>query len=73
MTKADAGPFEVYGGELIHPSGGEFKNPKDVHVLGPFETYEEAHATWKSEAFRTIDNALMRYRIRRAQTSSVNL
>ncbi len=51
----------VYGGELVSPSGTEFRNVDDVHVVGLFPDYASAFAAWKAEAQRTVDNAHMRY------------
>ena len=53
----------VFGGELVHPSKNVFRNVDDIHVVGIFPDYETAHAAWKSEAQRTVDNAHMRYYI----------
>ncbi len=51
----------VFGGELVDPSSNTFKNVDDIHVVGIFPDYESAHAAWKAEAQRTVDNAHMRY------------
>ena len=51
----------VFGGELVDPSGTTFKDVKDIHVVGMFPDYASAHAAWKAEAQRTVDNAHMRY------------
>jgi hypothetical protein len=51
----------VFGGELVDPSKNEFKNVEDIHVVGLFPDYASAHAAWKAEAQRTVDNAHMRY------------
>ena len=51
----------VYGGELTDPSGTTFRNVDDIHVVGMFPDYASAHAAWKAEAQRTVDNAHMRY------------
>lgn len=51
----------VFGGELVDPSGTEFKNVDDVHVVGIFPNYQSAYDAWKAEAQRTVDNAHMRY------------
>jgi len=51
----------VFGGELKSPTGKEFKNTDDLHIVGIFPNYEEAFNAWKSEAQRTVDNAHMRY------------
>lgn len=51
----------VFGGELVDPSGTEFKDVNDLHVVGIFPDYESAYNAWKAEAQRTVDNAHMRY------------
>ena len=51
----------VYGGELVDPSGTEFRDVAAVHVVGLFPDYAGAYAAWKAEAQRTVDNAHMRY------------
>ena len=51
----------VYGGELTDPSGTTFRSVDDIHVVGMFPDYASAHAAWKAEAQRTVDNAHMRY------------
>lgn len=51
----------VYGGELEDPSGTEFRDLGEVHLVGIFADYESAYDAWKSEAQRTVDNAHMRY------------
>lgn len=51
----------VYGGELVDPSGTEFRDVNDMHVVGIFPNYATAYNAWKAEAQRTVDNAHMRY------------
>lgn len=51
----------VFGGELVDPGKKVFKDVNDIHVVGVFPDYESAHAAWKGEAQRTVDNAHMRY------------
>ena len=51
----------VYGGELTDPSGTTFRNVDDIHVVGMFPDYASAHAAWKAEAQRTVDNAHTRH------------
>jgi len=51
----------VFGGELVDPTGTQFRNPGAIHVVGIFPDYGSAHAAWKAEAQRTVDNAHMRY------------
>lgn len=51
----------VFGGELVDPARTEFRDTKDIHLVGVFPDYAQAHAAWKAEAQRTVDNAHMRY------------
>ena len=53
----------VFGGELVDPQKNKFKNVEDIHIVGMFPDYDSAHAAWKAEAQRTVDNAHMRYHI----------
>jgi Domain of unknown function (DUF4170) len=51
----------VFGGELISPDTSTFKDASQIHIVGMFPDYASAHAAWKNEAQRTVDNAHMRY------------
>jgi hypothetical protein len=51
----------VFGGELVTPSKNVFKDVNDIHIVGIFPDYASAHAAWKAEAQRTVDNAHTRY------------
>jgi len=51
----------VFGGELIDPTRTEFKDANEIHMVGIFPNYASAHAAWKAEAQRTVDNAHTRY------------
>jgi hypothetical protein len=51
----------VFGGELVSPSGTTFRDPDKIHVVGIFPNYDSAHAAWKAEAQRTVDDAHTRY------------
>jgi len=51
----------VFGGELASPDRTIFRDPSQIHVVGMFPDYASAHAAWKAEAQRTVDNAHMRY------------
>jgi hypothetical protein len=51
----------VYGGELVTPTGTEFKDPSALHMVGMFPDYATAYTAWKAEAQRTVDDAHMRY------------
>ncbi|MBK5946309.1 inositol monophosphatase [Rhodobacter veldkampii DSM 11550] len=51
----------VFGGDLVDPSRTEFKDVNAIHIVGIFPDYATAHAAWKAEAQRTVDNAHTRY------------
>jgi hypothetical protein len=51
----------VFGGELKSLDGLDFRNLKDLDIVGVFPNYAEAHKAWKGAAQRTVDNAHMRY------------
>ena len=51
----------VFGGELVDPAQTTFKDTDEIHIVGMFPDYATAHAAWKREAQRTVDNAHMRY------------
>ena len=51
----------VFGGELVDPGRTEFRDTRDVHIVGIFPDYAQAHAAWKAEAQRTVDSAHTRY------------
>ncbi|MEM6943593.1 MAG: DUF4170 domain-containing protein [Pseudomonadota bacterium] len=51
----------VFGGELVDPSGTNFKDVDDLDIVGIFPSYAKAHAAWKAKAQQSVDNAHMRY------------
>lgn len=51
----------VYGGELVASDSTEFRDPGAIHVVGIFPDYASAHAAWKAQAQRTVDQAQTRY------------
>lgn len=51
----------VFGGELTSLDGLDFRNLKDLDIVGIFPNYAEAHKAWKAKAQGTVDNAHMRY------------
>lgn len=51
----------VLGGELVNLESQEFKDLKQIEVVGFYPNYAEAHKAWKAAAQRTVDNAQMRY------------
>ena len=53
--------FLVIGGELSDLSGTKFRDAASVHLVGAFADRDDAVSAWRSNAQRTVDNALMRY------------
>ncbi|MGL6211375.1 MAG: DUF4170 domain-containing protein [Paracoccaceae bacterium] len=51
----------VFGGELVDPQSNVFRDVSKIHTVGIFPDYATAHAAWKAEAQKTVDNAHMRY------------
>ena len=51
----------VLGGELSNIEDVEFKDHKQVDIVGLYPNYASAYAAWKNKAQRTVDNAHMRY------------
>ena len=51
----------VFGGELTSLDGVEFRDLKDLDIVGIYPNYAEAHAAWRAAAQRSVDNAMMRY------------
>ena len=51
----------VFGGELVDPQRGEFRDPAAIDMVGVFPNYAAAFAAWKGKAQATVDNAHMRY------------
>jgi hypothetical protein len=51
----------VFGGELTHLDGMDFRSVPHLDVVGIFPDYASAHVAWKAKAQATVDNAMMRY------------
>jgi hypothetical protein len=51
----------VFGGELTHLGGVEFKDISKLDIVGIYPNFAEAHKAWNAKARETIDNAQMRY------------
>lgn len=51
----------VFGGELVDPSGTEFRDPSKIDIVGMYPNYATAYRAWKDAAQRTVDNAHTRY------------
>jgi hypothetical protein len=51
----------VFGGEITHLDGTDFRDLSKLDIVGIFPSYTAAHAAWKAKAQSTVDNAHMRY------------
>ena len=51
----------VFGGELVDPSKTKCRDINNIHIVGMFPDHDSAHAAWKAEAQRTVDDAHTRY------------
>jgi uncharacterized protein DUF4170 len=51
----------VFGGELAHLDGTEFRDLSKLDIVGIYPNYASAYAAWKSKAQSSVDNAQMRY------------
>lgn len=55
--------FFVVGGEYADTSFSRLADGKEEEQYGPFDE-KEAHDVWRSITGKTVDNAMVRYRIR---------
>lgn len=51
----------VFGGELQDLSEMQFRDLKDLDIVGIFPDYQSALTAWRAKAQQTVDNAHMRY------------
>jgi hypothetical protein len=51
----------VFGGELENLEQVQFRDLKDLDIVGIFPDYASALVAWKAKAHQTVDNAHMRY------------
>jgi len=51
----------VFGGELTDLDKVEFRDIKELDVVGIYPNYATAYSAWKAKAQQTVDNAHMRY------------
>ncbi len=51
----------VFGGELENLDEVQFRDLKDLDIVGIFPDYASALTAWKAKAQQTVDNAHMRY------------
>ncbi len=54
-------PHLVFGGELAHLGGTDFRDLSKIDLVGMYPDYASAAVAWKSKAQATVDNAHMRY------------
>ena len=51
----------VFGGEVTSLEQVEFKDLKQLDIVGMYPDYAAAYDAWKAKAHSTVDNAHMRY------------
>ena len=51
----------VFGGELKHLGGTEFRDLDALDIVGIYPDYESAQTAWKAKAQAIVDNAHRRY------------
>jgi uncharacterized protein DUF4170 len=51
----------VFGGGLTDLDKVEFRDLKELDVVGIYPNYATAYSAWKAKAQQTVDNAHMRY------------
>jgi hypothetical protein len=51
----------VFGGRLKSSRGVTFEDLDKLDVVGIYPNYETAHKAWQGAAFKSQDDALMRY------------
>lgn len=55
--------YWVIGGEYTDVSFSKLQADATLESYGPFANYESARQEWLGRTMKTIDNALVRYRI----------
>ncbi len=63
MSASQQKLFLVYGGEVVDPLSGTYREPGKLDVRGIYASYEDALKAWRMASFMAIDNAFIRYRI----------
>jgi hypothetical protein len=51
----------VFGGELSDLEGIQFRDLRELDMVGVYPDYASAYVAWKAKAQSTVDNAQMRY------------
>jgi hypothetical protein len=55
--------YWVVGGEYIDTGFRQLVDGAAEERIGPFDTYEDAHAAWQKAAWASVDTATKRYRV----------
>ena len=51
----------VFGGELVNLDTHEFKDVKNLDIVGIYPNYAEAEKAWRAKAHASVDQAMTRY------------
>lgn len=51
----------VFGGELKDLGNMQFRDLKELDIVGMYPDYQSALVAWRNKAQQTVDNAHMRY------------
>ena len=51
----------VFGGELTSPEEVDFRDLRNLDIVGIYPSYNSAYDVWKAKAQSSVDNAHMRY------------
>lgn len=51
----------VFGGELVALDRHEFRDPRNLDIVGIYPSFADAEKAWRGAAQRTVDNAQTRY------------
>ena len=55
--------FLLFGGKLKNVSSDQFKEVKNIDIIGIYDNLVDASKNWKSISIKNIDNALLRYKV----------
>lgn len=51
----------VFGGEVSDPTGADFIDPDNLHIVGIFPDYKSALTAWRGASQAQVDNARYKY------------
>ncbi len=51
----------VFGGEVADPTGTDFVDTENLHIVGIFPDYKSAHKAWRGAAQSSVDSATTKY------------